>query len=58
MTGFGSGTGGISAQRCAQQMTLAVRDYVDASTHEEKWSKMSIEDAFEYANDCRQTHHI
>ena len=58
MTGFGTGTGGISPQRCAQQMALAVRDYVDASTHKEKWSKMSMEEAIEIASDCRQTHHI
>ena len=56
MTGFGTGTGGISAERCAQQMALAVRDYVDASTHKEKWRMMNVDDSFRYANDCRRTH--
>ena len=31
MTGLGTGAGGVSAERCAAQMVLAVKHYAEAS---------------------------
>ncbi|KAH9940611.1 macro domain-like protein [Amylocystis lapponica] len=58
MTGLGTGTGGVSAERCAQQMALAFRDFEDAASHPEKWSAMAWADAATYADDCRSTHRL
>ena len=58
MTGLGTGVGRISGERCAQQMALAVKDFLDASAHPEKWSSLSWDDALEYAEEGRLTHEL
>ena len=56
MTGLATGVGNVSAERCAQQMALAVENFIDASENPEKWSSMEWDDALTYAHDCRRTH--
>ncbi|KAF8191730.1 macro domain-like protein, partial [Pholiota molesta] len=56
MTGLATGVGGVSAERCAQQMALAVRDYIDASDNPEKWSSLEWKSAIAIAQACRSTH--
>ncbi|KAH9478651.1 hypothetical protein JR316_0009108 [Psilocybe cubensis] len=56
MTGFGTGTGKLSAARCAQQMALAVEHFADACAHPRKWSALEWDDAFSYADEVKLTH--
>ena len=58
MTGLATGVGNVSPQRCAQQMALAVRDFIDASQNAGKWRCMEWNDAVDYAYDCRRTHQL
>lgn len=58
MTGLATGVGNVSPQRCAQQMALAVRDFIDASQNAGKWRCMEWNDAVDYAHDCRRTHQL
>ena len=58
MTGLATGVGNVSPQRCAQQMALAVRDFIDASQNPDKWRSMGWDDAVDYARDCRRTHRL
>ncbi|PPQ95046.1 hypothetical protein CVT25_000614 [Psilocybe cyanescens] len=58
MTGFGTGAGNISAARCAQQMALAVKHFVDACAHPHKWSSLEWDDALSYAGEVRRTHDL
>ena len=55
MTGLATGVGNVSPQRCAQQMALAVRDFIDASQNAGKWSCLEWDEAVD-AHDCRRTH--
>ncbi|KAI1651224.1 macro domain-like protein [Daldinia loculata] len=41
MTPLGTGTGGISDDKWAKQMVLAIKHFIDAKQHPEKWSAMS-----------------
>jgi len=58
MTGLATGVGNISPKRCAQQMALAVRDFIDASENAGKWSSMDWETIIGYAQDCRRTYRL
>lgn len=40
MTGLATGVGSVPAERCAQQMALAIRDFYDALENPDKWSAM------------------
>ncbi|KZT70416.1 macro domain-like protein, partial [Daedalea quercina L-15889] len=55
MTGLATGVGRVSAERCAQQMALAVKHYVDASEHPEKWSALEWRDALDYNAEVGET---
>ncbi|KAI8963222.1 macro domain-like protein [Daldinia sp. FL1419] len=44
MTPLGTGTGGISDDKWAKQAVLAIKHYIDAKQHPEKWSAMSWRD--------------
>jgi len=55
MTGLATGVGNVSAERCAQQMALAVGDFIDASENPGKWRSMEWDDAITYAHECRRT---
>ncbi|KAF8893196.1 macro domain-like protein [Gymnopilus junonius] len=57
-TGLGTGVGNISAGKCAQQMALAVRDFVEACANPQKWSSLKWEDAKKYADDGHRTHRL
>ncbi|KAI1662369.1 macro domain-like protein [Daldinia decipiens] len=41
MTPLGTGTGGISDDKWAKQTVLAIKHFIDAKQHPEKWSAMS-----------------
>jgi hypothetical protein len=56
MTGLATGVGGVSSTRCAQQMALAVKHFLEASAHPEKWSSMSWEDTVAPDVEIRRTH--
>ncbi|TFY64289.1 hypothetical protein EVJ58_g2714 [Rhodofomes roseus] len=49
---------GVSAERCAQQMALAVKHYVDACENPQKWSSLSWNDALDYAQEANDTHSL
>lgn len=40
MSGFGTGVGEISSEKCAEQMALAVRHFEEACANEAKWSHL------------------
>jgi len=56
MTGLGTGVGGVSSARCAQQMALAVKHFLEASANPEKWSSMSWEDTVTPDEEICRTH--
>lgn len=56
MTGLGTGVGGISSERFAQQMALAVKHFLDASANPEKWSSLSWDNTISYDVEIRRTH--
>ena len=56
MTGLATGVGGVSAEKCAQQMALAVKHFVEASENPEKWCSLSWEDAIPNSVEVRGTH--
>ncbi|KAH9917316.1 macro domain-like protein [Fomitopsis serialis] len=56
MAGLATGVGRVSAERCAQQMALAVKHYADASEHPQKWSSLRWDDALDYAQETNDTH--
>ena len=56
MTGLATGVGGISSARCAQQMALAVKHFLEASANPEKWSSMRWEDTAAPDVDIRRTY--
>ena len=55
MTGLATGVGGVSGQRSAQQMALAIKHFLDASRHPEKWSSLSWDHAALLAEEVRRT---
>ncbi|KAA1473574.1 macro domain-like protein [Dentipellis sp. KUC8613] len=56
MTGLATGTGFVSPERCAEQMALAIRDFVESEKDKEKWGQMGWVDARAIARDVRKTH--
>ncbi|CAL1698838.1 unnamed protein product [Somion occarium] len=58
MTGLATGVGLVSAARYAQQMALAMRDFVDASANPMEWSTLSWGEIKKYAGDTRKTHDL
>ncbi|KZT61238.1 macro domain-like protein [Calocera cornea HHB12733] len=44
MSGLGTGTGGISSQKCAEQMVLAVKHFREAQSKPDKWGQFDWED--------------
>ena len=58
MTGLATGVGGVSSERCAQQMALAVKHYLDASANAEKWSSLQWKDALGYDRETSRTHSL
>lgn len=58
MTGLATGVGGVSSERCAQQMALAVKHYLDASANAEKWSSLQWKDALAYDRETSRTHSL
>lgn len=56
MTGLATGAGRVSPERCAQQMALAIRDFINASENAEEWSSMEWENAIDLAQESRRTH--
>lgn len=58
MTGLATGVGGVSSERCAQQMALAVKHFLDASAHPEKWSSLSWDETVASTVEVRRTHKL
>ena len=56
MTGLATGFGEISSAKCAQQMALAVKHFIEASAHPEKWSSMSWGDTVPLNVEIRRTY--
>ncbi|KZT05589.1 macro domain-like protein [Laetiporus sulphureus 93-53] len=56
MTGLATGVGCVSAERCAQQMALAMKHFEDASLNADKWSALGWDDAIRYTEESRATH--
>ncbi|KAF8165722.1 macro domain-like protein [Crassisporium funariophilum] len=56
MTGLATGVGEVSAERCAHQMALAIRDFVRASENPDKWGAADWDTILKNANDTRRTH--
>jgi hypothetical protein len=48
--------GGVSSARCAQQIVLAVKQFLEASASPEKWGSMSWDDTVASAVEVRHTH--
>ncbi|KID94493.1 phage tail assembly-like protein, partial [Metarhizium majus ARSEF 297] len=55
MTPLATGTGRVSPERWAHQMFLAMKHFVDAKRHPDKWSKLETVEIFEYANEVSDT---
>lgn len=56
MTGLATGVGGVSVERCAQQMALAVKHFLDASANTEEWSSLQWEVILDYDKETSRTH--
>ena len=56
MTGLGTGVGEVSSAKCAQQMALAVKHFLEASAHPEKWGSMSWEATVALDGEIRRTY--
>ena len=56
MTGLGTGVGEVSSAKCAQQMALAVKHFLEASAHPEKWSAMSWDATIVLDGEIRRTY--
>ena len=56
MTGLATGYGEISSAKCAQQMALAVKHFLDASAHPDKWSSMTWDETVPLNVDLRRTY--
>ena len=56
MTGLATGVGKVSSVKCAQQMALAVKHFLEASAHPEKWSSMSWDDMVPVNVEIRRTY--
>jgi O-acetyl-ADP-ribose deacetylase (regulator of RNase III) len=56
MTGLATGVGGVSSVRCAQQMALAVKHFLEATAHPDKWSSMNWDDTVASSVEVRRTH--
>ncbi|KAL9618387.1 MAG: hypothetical protein Q9160_006895 [Pyrenula sp. 1 TL-2023] len=55
MTPLGTGTGGVSEERWAEQAVLALKHYVEAGEDEEKWTRLGWKEALELAQEARET---
>jgi O-acetyl-ADP-ribose deacetylase (regulator of RNase III) len=55
MTPLATGIGRVSPKRWAHQMLLALKHFVDAKEHPDKWSKLEPVEIFESANEVVDT---
>jgi O-acetyl-ADP-ribose deacetylase (regulator of RNase III) len=55
MTPLATGVGMVAYERWAEQCVLAIRDWIDAERHPEKWSNLSWGGIFRQVRDVRQT---
>ena len=58
MTGLATGVGGISADRCAQQIALAIRDFENSLNEPKKWQALEWPDAIDMADECNKTNDL
>ena len=56
MTPLGTGVGGLSVEKWAQQTVLALKHYVEAVNLEEKWSGIGWKEAQELSEEVEGTH--
>jgi len=54
--GLATGAGRVSNAKCAQQMALAVKHFLEASAHPEKWSSMGWNDTVPLDVEIRRTY--
>ncbi|TWU74179.1 hypothetical protein ED733_001199 [Metarhizium rileyi] len=55
MTPLATGTGRVSPERWAHQMLLALKHFVDAKRHPDKWSRLKPIESSEYARELVDT---
>lgn len=55
MTPLATGFGKVSPERWAHQMLMAMKHFVDAKQHPDKWSNLKPAEIFDYANEVVDT---
>jgi O-acetyl-ADP-ribose deacetylase (regulator of RNase III) len=55
LTGLATGVGGVSAEKCAMQMALAVKQYEEAVSKPEIWSKLAWNTIYKSASEVEGT---
>ncbi|OAQ60478.1 hypothetical protein VFPPC_06613 [Pochonia chlamydosporia 170] len=55
MTPLATGIGRVNPERWAHQMLLAIKHFVDAKQHPDKWSSLKPAEIFDYANEVVDT---
>ena len=55
LTGLATGVGGVSAEKCAMQMALAVKQYEEAVSKPEIWSKPPWNVIYKSASEVERT---
>lgn len=56
MTPLGTGAGGLSEKKWAEQMILGVKHHLEAVQNGSKWRKLTWKEAFEQTNEVAETH--
>jgi O-acetyl-ADP-ribose deacetylase (regulator of RNase III) len=55
VTGLATGVGGVSAEKCAVQMALAVKHYEEAMLNPDEWSRLRWRDIYHTASEVSET---
>jgi O-acetyl-ADP-ribose deacetylase (regulator of RNase III) len=58
ITGLATGVGGVSAEKCAEQMALAVKHYEEAVSNPKMWSRLEWSDIYVKASEVDETRNI
>jgi O-acetyl-ADP-ribose deacetylase (regulator of RNase III) len=56
--GLATGVGGVSVEKCAVQMALAIKHYVEAVSNPEKWSKLRWNEIYVSASEVEETREL
>lgn len=58
MPGLATGVGGVSVNKCAKQMALAIKQYDEAVSDSKVWSRLDWETIFTSQNELVETHNL